>query len=235
MLLTSGFLFAPSTHAASSHFSVSPIANWACLAFPPATPALAVFVLCFLSTRTNWVTRDSCHYSISHVFVGEVSPFGLYYFKVRNIVVERVVVYVMHHFGLKKVATDGPLHHYPVIENPPVLVGVRVAWEVLKLIFVFSNATHTPLANSRGLASTPALSKLAPELQETRTTKRLACQVGPTLDLGRALCALKDCFWFHGASIAQSRYGSKQQAEYLTMNREPAHRPAIQVGLWGGV
>ena len=38
-----------------------------------------------------------------------------------------------------------------------------------------------------------------------------------------------------GERKGAKRTFSKQQAEYLTMNREPAHRPAIQVGLWGGV
>ena len=38
-----------------------------------------------------------------------------------------------------------------------------------------------------------------------------------------------------GERKGAKRTWSKQQAEYLTMNREPAHRPAIQVGLWGGV
>ena len=38
-----------------------------------------------------------------------------------------------------------------------------------------------------------------------------------------------------GERKGTKRIFSKQQAEYLTMNREPAHRPAIQVGLWGGV
>ena len=38
-----------------------------------------------------------------------------------------------------------------------------------------------------------------------------------------------------GERKGAKRTFSKQQAEYLTMNREPSHRPAIQVGLWGGV
>lgn len=36
-----------------------------------------------------------------------------------------------------------------------------------------------------------------------------------------------------GERKGAKRTFSKQQAEYLTVNREPAHRPAIQVGLWG--
>lgn len=37
-----------------------------------------------------------------------------------------------------------------------------------------------------------------------------------------------------GERRGAKRTWSKQQAEYLTMNREPSHRPAIQVELWGG-
>ena len=36
-----------------------------------------------------------------------------------------------------------------------------------------------------------------------------------------------------GERKGAKRTFSKQQAEYLTMSRDPAHRPAIQVGLWG--
>ena len=63
---------------------------------------------------------------------------------------------------------------------------------------------------------------------------------GAVVAISEAVPLDRDLPGWAGVRIDGERKGakrifSKQQAEYLTMNREPVHRPAIQVGLWGGV
>ena len=237
------FLCNPKTLVASvalvspSHPPSIPAASGAVIGLRPAWPALVRPVFGALSTGTDGVPRHADSHTFGGVLLCQVLTLGCKQLQILRCIVEPIMVSVMHYLFPVKQPPKRLLHDEAMLEHPAVFRFVRMLWLVLLNVGCVLELLDSGSANFWRLPGGHHDPKHPFALSQTVWTDGLASPVGPANDGSLALGAWKHGSWFdrHTRMITQGRMerNSRQQSEWVTVNRPPVHVPGKQVGLFG--
>ena len=212
-------------------------AGGAVVGLRPARPTLIRPIFSTLSAGADGVSRHADSHAFGGVFFRQVFTLGREQLQILWVVVESVVVLVVHHLFAVKQSPKCPLHDEAMLEHPAIFRFVRVLWLVLLNIGRVLELLDSGCANFWRLSGGHHDPKHPLALSQAVRADGLSSPVGPANDWGLTLGAWKHGSWLgrHTDMIAQGRMerNSRQQDEWVTLNRPPQYVPPKQQGLFG--
>lgn len=232
-------LVAPVAHVASGHLAILPAARRTGLRLAPTLPANRLAERRACTAGAPRVRSHARAHSLHAMLDRKMGAAIGFKFKVFGIVVQSVSVAMVHDLDAAQAAAEEALHDETMLHHPAAL---RCVWMLRHVdLAVDRSVAKLTLAHAAlcgGLTGCATLSVLDLDRMQARLAHGDPGSMGPTEDLGRASRARKlgGRRRFHAMSVPRFESGriGKQQQEWLTMNREPAHRVAVQAGLFGG-
>ena len=231
-------LVATVAHLLCRHLPVRPPARWARLRLAPAPGAGLRAVSHPATTCALRVARHPGGNRVTHMVLDKVLAPTLAKLKVARVVVRAVMVQMVHDLPPKQAPPNLLLHHQSVLHHPAMLRGVRVVGHVGEAVRAPAELPNLCRADWWRLPGGYFPSILRPDKRKAWPAADGGSLVGPADDRGSTSGARegRGWLWFrHAAPVtgARTERKSQQQAEWLTLSREPSWRPAVQRSLFG--
>ena len=232
-------LIATVAHRLCGHLSPRSVASGAAHGDVFTCPASAAPVQRPRPTfRAVRIPRDPGNYAVGGVVVSKMPAFGFDQLKIVRVVVESVMVNMVDHLFNIEQPPNLLLHHEPVSHDPATLRGVRMLWRVLHAILLPPERPDLLRPDRRGLACPYPPPVSDPDRMQAGLAAYGRSGALPANNWRAALGAWEHGGWAcfrHGWSIPEdySERKTKQQAEWLTLNRPPAWTVPVQPGLFG--